>query len=149
MVKRERVPPGVRDRFGRLAATFAGDRRVVAVYLFGSFAAAREGPLSDVDVAILLTGNVPAGQYDALTLDYCGEVAHVLGTGEVSFVLLNSASLPLRYEVVRGGCVLLDRLPAERLAFEVRTLDEYMDFKPLLDAYDDALLEQLAAAGRS
>jgi len=144
MIKRERVPAGVRGRFGRLAATFAGDQRLAAVYLFGSFAAGREGPLSDVDVAVLLAEKVPAGQYDALTIDYYGEVAHALGTGEVSVVLLNRSSLPLRYEVVRGGRVLLDRLPAERLAFEVRTLDEYMDFKPLLDAYDDALLEQLA-----
>jgi predicted nucleotidyltransferase len=148
MIKRERLPAGVRDRLPRLSERFAGDGRIVALYLFGSFARGTEGPLSDLDIALLLGPEVPTADYPRLAIDYLAEITRTLGTDEVSFALLNESPLVLRYEVIRSGRVLLDRRPADRLAFEVCTQDEYLDFKPVLDAYDDALLDQLAGGRR-
>ena len=47
-----------------------------------------------------------------------------------------------------SGEVLVDNDPAARLDFEVRSENLYMDFRPLLDAYDDELLRQLTAPRR-
>ena len=145
MIRDRRVPSDIRARLDRLAEHYRGDKRVVAVYLFGSYARACEGPLSDVDVALLARG-VPAGDLSGAGLDYVTEVIRLLGTDEVSFVLLNTAPLTLRYEVVRGGRLLLDNDPPARIAFEAHTEDLYLDFKPLLDAYDQELLRQLAGS---
>jgi len=138
-----RVPADVHARLARLAEHVGRDQRVVALYLFGSYARGAEGPLSDVDVAVLVR-SPSADDGGRLALDLLGEVNRLLGTDEVSFVLLNEAPLTLRYEVVRTGRVLVDNDRSARLAFETRTEDLYLDFKPFLEAYDEALLRQLA-----
>ena len=145
MVKRERLPEDIRERLPQLVEQLRRDRHVVAAYLFGSFARGTEGPLSDIDIAVLLQATTPAAALARLTLEYLGRVNRALGTDEVSFVLLNDAPLTLRYAVIRAGRVLVDNDRAARLAFEVWTEDLYIDFKPALDAYDDMLLRQLTA----
>lgn len=145
MIKRRRLPPDIRARLDRVVERYSGDSRVVAVYLFGSFARGEEGPLSDIDLALLLNPRTARADLAPLALDYLIELNSLLGTDEVGFVLLNSAPLTLRHEVVRTGKVLVDNDPEARLDLEVRTEDLYMDFKPALDAYDDELLRQLTA----
>lgn len=148
MVKRERLPADIRARLVGLSEQFRTDPQVVALYLFGSFARGTEGPLSDVDLALLIDPAVPRAQFEGLTLDYLTAINRRLGTDEVSFILLNDAPLTFRYEVVRTGRILVDNQPEVRLAFEVRTEDLYMDFKPAIDRYDDELLRQLTASAR-
>jgi predicted nucleotidyltransferase len=143
MVKRTRLPADIRARLPRLADALRGDPRVVAVYLFGSLARDAEGPLSDVDVAILLAEPIDHAEVPRLALDYTDSVLKTLGTDEVSVVMLNTASLTLRHRVIRDGQVLLDRAPVRRRDFEVQSQSLYLDFKPVLDAYDDELLRQL------
>jgi hypothetical protein len=145
VIKRRRLPPDIRARLDRVVERYSGDSRVVAVYLFGSFARGEEGPLSDIDLALLLNPRTARADLAPLALDYLIELNSLLGTDEVGFVLLNSAPLTLRHEVVRTGKVLVDNDPEARLDLEVRTEDLYMDFKPALDAYDDELLRQLTA----
>jgi predicted nucleotidyltransferase len=146
MIKRERLPSDIRERLPRLAR-FEHDPRVIAVYLFGSFARGAEDQLSDIDIAMLLDPATPRAALGELTLEYLTQINQLLGTDEVSFILLNKAPLTFRYQVIRTGKVLVDNRPEERLKFEVHTEDLYMDFKPLLDAYDEELLRQLSAPG--
>jgi predicted nucleotidyltransferase len=145
MIKRHRLPADIRARLDRVAERYSGDSRVVAVYLFGSFARGEEGPLSDVDLAMLLDRRTPRADLASLTLSYLAELNSILGTDEVGFVVLNTAPLTLRHEIIRTGKVLVDNDPEARLDFEVRTEDLYMDFRPALEAYDDELLRQLTA----
>jgi predicted nucleotidyltransferase len=145
MVKREPLPADIRARLAGLGEHLRTDPQVVALYLFGSFAHGTEGPLSDVDLALLLDPAVPRAPFARLTLDYLTAINRLLGTDEVSFILLNDAPLTFRYEVVRTGKILIDNHPELRLAFEVRTEDLYMDFKPAIDRYDEELLRQLTA----
>ena len=145
MVKRERLPADIRARLPRIAEHLRHDPYVVAVYLFGSFARGEEDALSDIDLGVLLQPRLTRAERGRLELDLIRTIMHLLGTEEVSFVLLNDAPLTLRYEVVRRGRILIDNDTAMRLDFEVHTEDLYMDFKPMLDAYDEALLEQLTA----
>ena len=146
MIKRDRLPVDIRVRLPRLIERFGGDQQVTALYLFGSFARGAEDALSDLDLAILFDPKTPPVDLGQLTLDYLVQINRLLVTDEVSFLVLNTAPLTLRYEVVHTGKVLVDNDPAVRLSFELYTEDLYMDFKPLLDAYDDALLEQLTTA---
>jgi predicted nucleotidyltransferase len=145
MIRRAPLPADIRHRLPRLAEVFRDDVQVAAVYLFGSFARGTEGPLSDVDIAILLEPRIDRARLAALTLHYTQAVLATLGTDEVSVVMLDTAPLPLRYRVIRDGLVLLDRSPTARRDFEVQTQSAYFDFKPALDAYDDELLRQLQA----
>jgi len=148
MIRREPLRADIRTRLARLAERFRGDPRLTAVYLFGSLARGTADALSDVDLALLFAPGVERGREQELALDYQVEINRVLGTDEVSCVVLDKAPLTLRHEVIASGEVLVDNDPAARLDFEVRSENLYMDFRPLLDAYDDELLRQLTAPRR-
>ena len=119
---------------------------VVAAYLFGSAARLEAGPLSDVDVAVLFD--------EATHPDVCIAAAArlhtLLGQGSarpVQIVVLNWASPLLRHRVLRDGVVLVGREDARRVRFEEFALCEYLDFLPILDRLDRALIAR-ARAGR-
>lgn len=129
--------PGAVDRedaLSRIRSHFAanpGD--AAAVYLFGSFARGEARAGSDVDVALLLRAEPPAG-FDGLLLRLEGDLERSIG-GPVQLVVLNRAPVDLVHEVLRDGVLVLDRDPAARIRFEVRARNEYFDLLPVLRRY--------------
>ena len=106
---------------------------VTAVYLFGSAARGDARPESDVDVAVLFDAHQPS-TLDAPRFVVEGDLERVLGR-PVDLVALNDAPVDLRIRVLREGRLLLDRRPAARIAFEVRTRNEAFDLEPVLAQY--------------
>lgn len=121
-----------------LHSFFRGEEPVVVAYLFGSVAKGAAGRLSDVDVAVLLSKG-----YD-LTLDYrlylMGELAEIIGR-ETDVVILNEVPPLLRYEVIKCGKILYCKDECERVAFEEKTLDEYLDMGRIEREYFKCLLQ--------
>jgi len=107
--------------------------RLVAAYLFGSFARGTDRPDSDVDIAILLR-SVPSDALDGARLTVEGELELALGR-RCQLVLLNTAPPDLVHRVLRDGRLLVDRDPAARIAFEVRARNQYFDLLPVLRRY--------------
>ena len=116
---------------------------IIALYLFGSRAYGTAGPLSDIDIAILLKEGLEKETYGEKELFYLGKANEILHTDEVSFVLLNNAPLTGQYGVIIDSKILYSRDEDARLSFEERVIDEYMDFKPFLDEYDKEFLKQI------
>jgi predicted nucleotidyltransferase len=104
---------------------------VVAAFLIGSQARGSAGPLSDVDVAILHAPALTSRERLDLRLSLAASAGAALGTSEVDIVLLNDAPPLLRHRALRDGIRLSDRSPKERIDFEVRTLNDYVDTEPL------------------
>lgn len=103
---------------------------VATGYLFGSAATGKQGPLSDVDVAILLSdvaspGNLAGQIQDAL--------CRKLRTDGIDLVVLNEAPVALAYRVIRDGRCVHCRDDRLRLGFMTRTILRYLDFKPVRD----------------
>ncbi|MEA2089537.1 MAG: nucleotidyltransferase domain-containing protein [Thermoproteota archaeon] len=117
---------------------FRREEPVVVAYLFGSVAKGAAGRLSDVDVAVFLSKG-----YD-LTLDYrlylMGELAAIIGR-KTDVVVLNEAPPLLRYEVIKCGKILYCKDEYHRVAFEERTLDEYLDMGRIEKEYFKCLLQ--------
>jgi len=118
---------------------------VVLAYLFGSHASGRAGPLSDVDVAVLLTGRPSARGCFKRRLDIIGGLMSLFHMNDVDVVILNQAPLALRYQVVRSGILVhcADRQAAIR--FRVETLNLYFDFKPILDHHRRVFFAKIRA----
>jgi hypothetical protein len=96
------------------------------------------GKLSDVDVAVLLSkGYDSAFDY---RLHLTGKLAEIIGR-ETDVVILNAASPLLRYEAIKYGRVLFCRDENERVNFEERTLDEYLDMGRIEKEYLRCLLQ--------
>jgi uncharacterized protein len=106
---------------------------IVAVYLFGSTARGTAGSGSDVDVAVLFA-RTPPHRLSGPRFDLAGDLEQALGRA-VDLVVLNDAPVDLKTRVLREGRLLLDRDPAARIAFEVRTRNEAFDLEPVLARY--------------
>jgi len=118
----------------RLRASLAGaPADVVAVYLYGSFARGEAHERSDVDLGVLYRelpphtlDSPPRRLEDALEREF-GRV--------VELVVLNDAPSDLVHRVVRDGILVLDRDRSFRLAFEVRSQNEFFDMQPVWSLY--------------
>jgi len=106
---------------------------VAAAWLFGSVARGTARPDSDVDVAVLLAEDPPAG-LDGLRLDLEGEIERRLGV-ETQLVVVNSAPPDLIHRVLMEGRLLCEHDASARIRFEVRSRNEYWDLLPYLEEY--------------
>jgi uncharacterized protein len=118
---------------------------VQCAWLFGSTARGEAGPLSDVDVAVLLDDNVARESY----LDIAAALVEELerSAPRIDLTVLNEAPPALRHRVILDGLLLLERDPRQRIDFEVRSFREAMDFQHFAEIFDRGLLER-AAGGR-
>jgi hypothetical protein len=116
------VTPGV---YERVMETLAADPRVRLVYAFGSAASDTAGPLSDVDVAVLLDRHL---DWDA-ERELRGHLDVV--APRTDLVILNQAPPALRFEVITNGRCLFARDPREQAEFEIVGLSRFLDFQPV------------------
>jgi predicted nucleotidyltransferase len=118
------------EYFGSAAAPIA------AAALFGSVARNAARPDSDLDIAVLLSGTAQAAVVGPLTT-IRGDLERRFNR-EVELLDLRTAPVDVRHRVLREGILLLDRDPAQRIGFEVRTRNEYFDLVPYLEDYRKA-----------
>lgn len=121
---------------------------IVAIYLFGSEAKGRAGPLSDLDVALLLEEPKEAHKRDFMPhLLLVSEVTHACRKFDVDVVMLNEATPLLAYEVIHGGQLLYEADHNRRVEFEARAIQHYLDLVPLYRVSRSYLKRQLLKTG--
>jgi predicted nucleotidyltransferase len=125
-----------------LEGYFASRDDLVLAYLFGSHARGQAGPLSDVDVAVLLAGQPDDGHCFDVRLEVIGGLMDILHSNNVDVAILNQVPLALRYRIVRDGVLLFCRDRPAMVAFKARTVSEYLDFKPVIERHERAILER-------
>lgn len=117
---------------------------VQVAYVFGSQARGTAGPLSDVDVAVLLDEDASVaratGDRELMLRDAVAETA---GTSRVDVVVLNHAPPSLAYRVLAHGKLLLSRDERRRVQHWVHTVDRYLDMAPLREVFDAGLRQRL------
>lgn len=129
-----------------ISAALAQQGDVVAAYLFGSLARSQTGPLSDVDIAVLLTPDLGEEAAVERQLDLMVTLDD-LDPREVQVTLLNHTSLTLAYQVVRDGILLYERSRPQRIDFEVRAMHRYFDVQPMLEFHAQVLMQQIQEVG--
>lgn len=107
-------------------------RPVLAGYLYGSRARGTERRDSDVDVAVLLEGPEPSS-FPSRALVIEGELEGWLRL-PTQVVSLDEAPADLVHRVLRDGRLVHDRGRSARIAFEIKTRNEYFDLLPILRA---------------
>jgi len=105
---------------------------IVAVFLFGSAAGGTGNPLSDIDLAYLGKDYESEDRaFDPLYESLQGR----LGEGSFDLVPLRRATLHIRFQVTTEGRLLACKDPAALERFAADTIVQYLDFKPIRDAY--------------
>ncbi|HYU17993.1 MAG TPA: nucleotidyltransferase domain-containing protein [Chloroflexota bacterium] len=125
-----------------LGEYFSSRDDVIAAYLFGSHARGRAGPLSDVDVGVLLSGTPDVDRCFEARLDITGGVMDVLHVNDVDVAVLNQVPLALRYRIFCDGVLLHCRDRRALVEFKARTVSQYLDFLPLIERHERAIFER-------
>lgn len=100
------------------------------VYLFGSRASGRTGPLSDYDFAFYIDKD-RVRAYNT-SLDITAEISRILSTDRIDTVVLNHTDEPeIKYSIIRDGSIIYEVEPY-RVLIEPGILNEYFDFRFLL-----------------
>ena len=102
----------------RVSQLFAA-HGVALAYLYGSQARGESGPLSDVDIAVLFTGNLSKQARFQHVLALCYELGVVLQRDDVQVVDLQEASPLLRHRIYYDGHLLYCPDDVVRVRFEI------------------------------
>lgn len=112
---------------------------VLAVYLFGSEAEETKIIESDIDIGILLknTKNLEDTRliYNAVYSEL-SEVFKPSFLRELDIVFLQNAPLTLQFEVITKGKIVYEEDPTQRADYEEMVINQYMDFRPVLEYFD-------------
>ena len=120
------------------------DTPVVVAYLFGSHTVGRAGTESDYDIAVLFAPEQSSAEYGRWRLKLIGRLSDVYHSDAIDLVILNDAPPLLRFEVIRVRHVLYNRDDEARVAFEVRTMQEWFDWEPRYTRMQRARLRHFA-----
>jgi len=91
------------------------------VYLFGSQAIGKTGPMSDFDLAIFID---PSEEDDAIQARFQHALVLALHTRRVDVVLLKRARLSSRIKIIANGKLIYKRDTFTQVEFEAQVLDD-------------------------
>ena len=105
---------------------------VALAYVFGSVARGTEGPLSDIDIAVLFDERVPTELQSEREFSLASSISRVLKKERVDIVNLGRIRSPvLKHRAVFFGRPIFVADEHLRVRFEKRTLEAYEDTKHL------------------
>lgn len=132
-----------RDKIDKkIARVLSGFDEVEIGYIFGSFSQGRE--FNDIDVAILLRKAPPAYEAMKSAMRVARELENALGYKfEFDVKVLNSSPIYFQYEVIKRGKLIFCRNEARRVRYESSALSEYLDYRWVLDWFDEKLLARV------
>ena len=117
-------------------------RKAELVYLFGSFAKGTNTVLSDIDFAFLFDSRYDKHELFEIRLDLISSLQKLM-TEEVDVVILNLAPPLLKFEAI-NGILLHEKNRATKVAFEVKTINEYLDTKYLRKVQSQYLFKRIS-----
>ena len=104
-------------------------QEIVAAYLFGSTVDGTTMPLSDIDIAVLLTAGTKERGHRFKFLLYA-DLSRKLGRNDIDLVIMSlSGNLILNANIVRHGHVLYSIDNEARQEFEVKVSHLCIDFE--------------------
>jgi predicted nucleotidyltransferase len=117
----------------------ASKPEIVAAYVFGSVAAGRARPDSDIDIGILVDSNALPRNPLTYRLRLMRDLGAALERFDVEVVLMNEAPPALAQNIVARGKLVFERSRAARIAFQLRTFNLFMDTEPFRKVHLHAL----------
>ncbi len=104
---------------------------VKLVYLFGSMATGKTGPLSDYDFAVYLDEKDSLKRF-SIRVNLANDLSSIFKTDDIDLSVLNDIESPeLKYNILKEGILIFEKEPYKVLV-EPSVLIEYFDFHELL-----------------
>ncbi len=144
MLAERPLPGDLERRIEALANAWAEDRDIAAVYLFGSRAARRGGPGSDVDLAVVLRDGLDPDARWRKRLGLIADGTRRLGTDAVDVVVLEDVPSVVGHRVLSRGRLLAESNPRRRAWVAEAVLRAYLDEAHLRRILDAGLSRRIA-----
>ncbi|MCG2813747.1 MAG: nucleotidyltransferase domain-containing protein, partial [Thermodesulfovibrionales bacterium] len=116
---------------------------VIAAYIFGSYASKRPGPLSDIDIAVLLKSSINSKNCGFIKLNIITDLIEVLSSDKVDIVILNVASPLLSHEIIKKGILLFSKDEEKCREYTAKATMRYLDTIHLRRVQDRILHERI------
>lgn len=107
---------------------------IVAIYIFGSVATAKNRSGSDIDVAIMVRDQVKGMERVQLETS----ISNILRK-DVDLIIFGEATPLLQHQILKYGDLIYERDPKERTRQEVAARREYLDTTFLYRVIEDYL----------
>jgi uncharacterized protein len=116
-----------RAALGNKVRTFAAaDPGIAAIYLFGSAATGKMRSASDLDIAVMYAG--PIDGFERISMETA--LSNLLGR-DVDLVIFHQAGVLLQHQILKYGCLIFERDPAQRVRQETISRSRYLDTRYL------------------
>jgi len=117
---------------------------VAVVYLFGSRSQGIESPSSDVDIGVVMKGPSPGEDTRSIYDRLYPIFSDLYPSAKVDIVFLQKSPLTLQFSAIQEGTVLFEEDPIFTADYEQQVINQYLDFRPLLDYFDFVAAERYA-----
>ena len=117
---------------------------VSTVYLFGSRASQRQSRLSDLDIGVVLKKPPLKGDTRSTYDRLYRLLTEVYPASKLDIVFLQTAPVALQYSAVKTGKILFEEDPVFTADYEYSVINQYLDFRPVLDRFDQVAMERYA-----
>jgi predicted nucleotidyltransferase len=121
---------------------------ILAVYLFGSEAERTTTVRSDIDIGIVFKYKKNLGDtrplYNALYSEF-SKIFKPTFLRQLDIVFLQNAPITLQYNAIAYGRVVYEEDPVQRADYEEKVVNQYIDFKPLLEYFDIIALKRYSS----
>jgi len=131
MIKHQKLPKNILRLLPKAVDYLELHPKILFAYLFGGLVKGKLQPLSDVDLAVCLTGS---RSFSEIKLDILGNLMEILQTDEIDLVVLNTAQLPLKMNILKNKKVIVNKDPFARHIFESLTMRKFFDFSMIESA---------------
>ncbi len=142
-----KLPDNVLEKLPDLIRTLKQHSEVVALYSFGSVAKKELKPLSDLDFAVLLSGQLNKKLRFEKHLELIGIFNTIFRTDEIDLTILNDAAFRFSFVVLKTGRLLYCRNKAELIDLRDQVVKNYLDFKYFRDSFDHTFLKGIGYNG--
>jgi predicted nucleotidyltransferase len=136
MIRENKLPEDILLRLPGLVNRLRETDDVNALFYFGSLVHGGLKPLSDLDLAVLLTGAAGRQGMMSRELQLAGLVEDALSTSEFDLVVLNTAPLRFAYTILKEGRLVFVKDTARLVDFREKTVKLYLDFRYYRDEFD-------------
>lgn len=120
----------VKIRVKKIAQAILRNKHVMAVYLFGSHAAGKATPLSDIDICVIAPGIGEKEKTEILSNAY----------RDVDIIMFDDLPFAARWRALNEGKALYVKNRGFIDSLKWRAFKDYIDFKPILRRHMQALL---------
>ena len=142
-----KLPDNVLERLPEVIQAIKRRSEVIALYAFGSVAKKELKPLSDLDFAILLAGQLNRQQRFEKHLELIGLFNDFFRTDEVDLILMNDAPLRFCHTILKSGKLLYCNNKSDLIDICDKVVTNYLDFKFFRDRFDKTFLEGIGYDG--